>query len=115
VRGERFFRVGIELAGADVPLDRGVELPGVEGLEPGAKPRQFARGKRFDGFLDVFGGGHVGKYSSCAGYGKGQPILRAVAPYEFCYKGFGSLGLTKPPTPVGAMRPVTPHSGQGCC
>jgi hypothetical protein len=32
-----------------------------------------------------------------------------------CYKGFGSFGLTKPPTtPVGAMRPVTPHSGQGC-
>jgi hypothetical protein len=32
-----------------------------------------------------------------------------------CYKGFGSFGLTKPPTtPVGVMRPVTPHSRQGC-
>src|SRR5258707_1239674 len=32
-----------------------------------------------------------------------------------CYKGFGSFGLTKPPTtPVGGMRPVTPHSRQGC-
>ncbi len=27
----------------------------------------------------------------------------------------GSFGLTKPPTtPVGVMRPVTPHSRQGC-
>jgi hypothetical protein len=32
-----------------------------------------------------------------------------------CYKGFGSFGLTKPPTtPVGVMRPVTPHSRQSC-
>ena len=35
--------------------------------------------------------------------------------YACCYKRFGSFGLTKPPTtPVGVMRPVTPHSGQGC-
>jgi hypothetical protein len=32
-----------------------------------------------------------------------------------CYNGFGSFGVTKPPTTtVGVMRPVTPHSSQGC-
>jgi hypothetical protein len=35
------------------------ELLRVEGLEPRTKPRQLARGKLFDGFFDVFGGGHV--------------------------------------------------------
>ena len=71
--GASFFRMGIELAGADVPFDRGVELLGVEGLEPGAKPRQFARGKLFDGFLDVFGGGHVGNIAVAPVTGKGGP------------------------------------------
>lgn len=58
--GESLFRMGIPLAGADVPLNRGVELPGVEGLEPGTKSHQLARRKLLDGVLDVFGGGHVG-------------------------------------------------------
>src|SRR5829696_2862089 len=58
VRGERFFGMGIQLAGADVPFDRGIELGHVEGFEPGAKARELARGKLFNGFLDVFGGGH---------------------------------------------------------
>lgn len=59
VRGESFCRIGIKLAGADVPLDRGVEVPAVKGFEPGAKAFKLARGELFDGFLDVFGGGHV--------------------------------------------------------
>jgi len=33
----------IELAGLRVTLDRGIELLGVERLEPRAKPRQLAR------------------------------------------------------------------------
>ena len=64
VRGKRFFRMRIELPGARVTLDRGVELPGVERLEPGAKPRKLARGKLFNGSLDVFGGSHIGNLTS---------------------------------------------------
>ena len=60
VRGERFFRMCIKLASARVPLHGSVELRGVEGFKPRAKPRQLARGELFDGFLDVFGGGPVG-------------------------------------------------------
>ncbi len=59
MRGESFFRMCIKLASARVPLDGSVELCGVEDFKPRAKPRQLARGKLFDGFLDVFGGGHV--------------------------------------------------------
>jgi hypothetical protein len=46
----------------------------------------------------------------------GRAFARPVgSTYPTRYKGFGSFGLTKPPTtPVGVMRPVTPHSGQGC-
>jgi hypothetical protein len=58
VRGESFFRMRIKLAGPRVPLNGGVELRRIEGLEPRAKSRQLARGKLFDGFFDVFGGGH---------------------------------------------------------
>ena len=57
VRGKSFIRMCIELAGPGVALDRGVELLRVEGLEPRAKPCELARGKLFDGFFDVFGGG----------------------------------------------------------
>lgn len=59
VRGKRFFRMRIELAGARVPLNGGVELRRIKGLESRAKPRPLARDKLFDGFFDVFGGGHV--------------------------------------------------------
>jgi hypothetical protein len=59
VRRERFFRMCIKLASARVPLNGSVELCGVEDFKPRTKPRQLARGKLFDGFLDVFGGGHV--------------------------------------------------------
>ena len=48
VRGKRFFCMRIEFAGARIPLNGSVELFGVEGLEPCAKSRQFARGKLFD-------------------------------------------------------------------
>ena len=58
--GNGFIRMRVKLAGADIPLNGGVESLRVEGLEPGAKPRKLARGKLFDGFLDVFGGGPVG-------------------------------------------------------
>jgi hypothetical protein len=60
VRGKGFFRKFIKLAATGVTLDRGVELLGVEYLEPRAKPRELARYKRFNGFLDVFSGGHLG-------------------------------------------------------
>jgi hypothetical protein len=46
--------------------DRSIDLLRVESLEPGAKPRQLARGKLLDGFLDVFSGGHAEMYSICA-------------------------------------------------
>jgi hypothetical protein len=60
MRGKSFIRMRIKLAGAGVPLDGGVELFRVERLEPRTKPCKLARGKLFDGFLDVFGGGHIG-------------------------------------------------------
>jgi hypothetical protein len=59
VRGKGFIRMRIKLAGACVPLNGGVELLSIEGFEPGAKPRKLVREELFDGFLDVFGGGHV--------------------------------------------------------
>jgi hypothetical protein len=59
VRGKSFLRLRIKLAGAGVPLNGGVELLRVEDLEPGARPRELARGELFNGFLDVFGGRHV--------------------------------------------------------
>jgi len=59
VRGKGLIRVRIKLAGRNVPLNCGVELRRVEGLEPGAKPRELARGELFNGFLDVFGSGHI--------------------------------------------------------
>ena len=59
MRGTGFLRVSIKPAGADIPLNGGVELLRVEDLEPGAKPPELARGELFNGFLDVFGGGHV--------------------------------------------------------
>ena len=43
----------IELAGADVPLNGSIELFGVEGFEPCAKPRKLAWGELFNGFFDV--------------------------------------------------------------
>ena len=59
MRGKGLIRVRIKLAGVDVPLNGGVELRRVESLEPHAKPRELARGKLFNGFLDVFGSGHI--------------------------------------------------------
>lgn len=61
MRGKGFIRVRIKSAGAGIPLDCGVELLGVESLEPGAEPCQLAWREQFDGFLDVFGGGHLVK------------------------------------------------------
>jgi hypothetical protein len=43
----------------DVPLNRGVELRSAEGLELGAKARQFTRGKLLDSLFDAFSGGHM--------------------------------------------------------
>jgi hypothetical protein len=57
--GESLFRKRIKPSDARIPFNGGVKLPCVEGLEPCTKPRQLARGKLFDGFLDVFGCGHA--------------------------------------------------------
>jgi len=59
VRGKRFVRERIELAGARVPFNGGVELRRIESLEPCTEPCQFARREPFDGSLDVFGSCHV--------------------------------------------------------
>ena len=67
VRGKSFIRVRIKLASSGVPLNGRVELLRVEDLEPRAKPRELARSKLFDGFLDVFGGGHVGDIALARG------------------------------------------------
>ena len=40
VRGKGFIRMRVNLAGADILLNRGVELLRVEGLEPRAKSRE---------------------------------------------------------------------------
>jgi hypothetical protein len=70
VRGERFFRLRIELASMCIPLNRGVKSLGVKDLEPGAKPRQLAGGELFDGFLDIFGGGHITNVAFASGDAK---------------------------------------------
>jgi hypothetical protein len=59
VCGKSFFGMRIKPAGEGVPLNGSIELLSVEGRKPGAKARQLVRGKLFDGFFDVFGGGHV--------------------------------------------------------
>ena len=56
VRGKSFVRMGIELAGVGVVLNRGVKLPCIERLEPRAKSHELTRGELFNGFLDVFCG-----------------------------------------------------------
>jgi hypothetical protein len=58
MRGESFLSMHVEPAGADVSLNRGIQLFGVESLEPRAKPRKLAWGELFNGFFDVFDGGH---------------------------------------------------------
>ena len=71
--GESFVRMRIKLAGVGVPLDRGIELPRVKCFEPRAKPRELARGKLFDGSLDVFGGGHTENIALARGDAKAMP------------------------------------------
>jgi hypothetical protein len=73
VRGKSFIGMGIKLAGERVPLNGGVELRRIEGLEPRAKARQFARGKLLDGFFDVFGGGHVANIAFALSAEKSSP------------------------------------------
>jgi hypothetical protein len=55
VRSKGFIRERLKLASLGVALDRSVKFPRIERLEPRAKPRQLARVKLFDSFLDVFG------------------------------------------------------------
>ena len=69
--GESFFRMRIKLDGAGVSLSGGVELHGIKGLEPRAKPRQLARGKLSNGFLDVFDRGHARNLALGQGAEKG--------------------------------------------
>jgi hypothetical protein len=59
VFGESLIRPCIELEGVGVALDGGIALSHVKCLELCAKMLELARGKLFDSFLDVFGGGHT--------------------------------------------------------
>jgi hypothetical protein len=75
VSGKSFFRMGVKFASARVSLDGGIELLGIKGLEPGAKPRQFVRGELLNGFLDIFGCRHKTEHSIHAGNRK-EPAAR---------------------------------------
>jgi hypothetical protein len=55
MRRQRFLGKSIELARLSIASNRGIELAGVESVEPRAKSRQLARGQLLDGFFDVFG------------------------------------------------------------
>src|ERR1700730_18166785 len=85
-------------------------------LKTRAEPRPRNQGLRCSGR----GGGERGRLTKFAIPGEDNPDApesprRWNMERRNCYKGFGSFGWTKPPTtPVGVMRPVTPHSGQGC-
>jgi hypothetical protein len=59
MRGESFLGMCIEPAGADIPLNGSIELFGIEGFEPCAKPRKLAWGELFNSFFDVFSSGHA--------------------------------------------------------
>ncbi len=58
VLGESFLGKCVELARLRVPLNSGIELRGVESLEPRAKPRKLAGSELFNGLFDLFSGGH---------------------------------------------------------
>jgi len=60
VRCQRLLCGSIELARVGVALDGCVKAIGVKGFEPGTKPCQFPGRQLLDGFLDVFGGCHLG-------------------------------------------------------
>ena len=72
VRGESLFGLQIKLAGARVPLNGSIELRRDEGFEPRTKPRELARAELFDGFFDVFGGGHDRDIAFAGGAEKGR-------------------------------------------
>jgi hypothetical protein len=82
VRSKGFIRERIKLDSLGVALDRRVKLLRIERFEPHAKPRQLARGKLFDGFLDVFGRGHDENIGSrCAADDAG--LIRPTS-YGYC-------------------------------
>ncbi len=70
MRSKRFLCMRIELASACILLNRGIKSFGVKDFEPGTKPRQFSRGEPFDGFLDIFGGGHTANIAFASGEAK---------------------------------------------
>ena len=102
VRGKSLFRMRIKLAGAAIPLNRGVELLRIEGLEPGAKTRQLAGGKLFDGFLDVFGRGHVGNIASA-------PVTEKAGPLRVIVRRIGFNPLHQ----VMGIASLHPYCGLG--
>ena len=63
MRGKRFLGQRIQPAFNRVPGDSGIEMPGIEGREPGTEPRQLWRGQPFNGFFDVFSSGHDDNHS----------------------------------------------------
>ena len=60
MRGNRFFRMRVKLAGVRVSLNGSVELGRLECLEPLAKASKLTGGELFNGFLDFLDGGHAG-------------------------------------------------------
>jgi hypothetical protein len=60
VRSQRIIRKCVEFAGAGVTLDSGIELPGIECLEPGAEARKLEGSQFLYGLLNIFGGCHAG-------------------------------------------------------
>ena len=116
VRGESLFSLRIKLAGARVPLNGSIELRRVEGLEPRTKPRELARAELFDGFLDVFGGGHDRQIAFGRGAEKGegrngkrsshQRRLRPGQHWALRYFFKDFMKATRRITSLGTRRPI---------
>lgn len=71
--GKSFFGKRIKLGGERVPLNGSIEPLSVEDRKPGAKARQLVGGKLFDGFFDVFCGGHASDIAFAGARAKGGP------------------------------------------
>ena len=86
MRSYGFIGVRVELAGDCVALDRSIEPPRVEFLEPGTKPRQLVGRELLDGFRHVLCGRHARSIALCVQDEKrwrGARLLSAAT--RMCY------------------------------